>query len=137
MTRAASSDRTRCGIALLGALVLAGSALPAHAADCPTEDEIKATITKWHTDYNMSDAATYHVTAVTDFEFGPITFGKPRKGVTPIGERMICPLRVDYSFVIKHSDSADEKRERKDEIQLFYKNDFDEWAWKFSKMGAN
>lgn len=115
----------------LGCFCLSTAAL---ALDCPSEAEVQAAIAKWYTDYNMDPIYKdiWKVKAVSDFQFGPVKFGKIVQRQVEYGASAqdVCPVRVDFSFVIENESGGSDPQEHRGETMLFYKNGFDEYVYK-------
>ncbi len=121
---------------LIAVLMLGGLAATANAADCPTEDEVRASLTKWHTDYNMEESHRdlWNIKGVSGFEFGPMQFGKVvSRDMGDDGEQKVCPVRVDYSYVIENEDGTTDPYKETGKTHYFYQNSFNEWVSKWGR----
>jgi hypothetical protein len=119
----------------LSMMIAAGPAMAQALKECPTANEVKASITKWHTDYNMAETnrSIWKIKSVGNFEFGDIKFGRiTQKQVEYRKDAQdTCPVRVNFKYVIESNNGDRKVQERgAGQIHLFYKNAFDEWVFK-------
>lgn len=121
----------------LCALTLALAIAPglAQAVECPSEPEVKATLTKWHTNLQMENAKTWQIKSVLDFNFGSLKFGSIVQRQVEWGKpaQDVCPVRIEFSFVVERNDGRRTPQSHGvNQTYLFYKNGFGEWVQKSS-----
>lgn len=93
-------------------------------ADCPSEPEVRAGITRYITQdfWSPGQREIWKITDVGGFEFGPVKFGKH--------DSFLCALRVEYSFRVTHADGRVEiVKKGVGETFQFGRNGFDEWTF--------
>jgi hypothetical protein len=117
--------------------VLLLKSAPGAAIGCPSQDEVNAALETYITTefWNPTERDTWKITDVSGFEFGAIKTGRIIQKQVEYGRSAedVCPVRVEYSFVVTHADGrAETTTKGKGETHLFYLNAFDEWVFKVS-----
>ena len=116
--------------------MLSGTDIAAAAFTCPDTPTIQAAITKYiNVDYwTPAQRETWKVKSVSDFKFGPIRTGQITKRQVDYGPaRDICPVAVEYSFVVEKNDGRRETTGMgANKTHLFYLDDFKNWLFKIS-----
>ena len=110
-------------IAAAFAFMAGFTAAPA-LAECPSEPEATASITRYILEdfWSPGQREIWKITDVGGFEFGPVKFGKQ--------DSVSCPLRVEYSFHVTHADGRVEMvKKGVGETFQFSRNSFDEWIF--------
>ena len=93
-------------------------------AECPSETEVRASITRYITQdfWSPGQRDIWKITDVSGFEFGPVKFAKQQADS--------CSLRVEYSFRVTHADGRIEVTKKGvGETFQFGRNSFDEWVF--------
>lgn len=110
--------------AMAFAAVAAAGATPGAAAECPSADDVLASVTRYITEsyWSPSERETWRVRDVRDFRFGEPRFGRTND--------IECPVRLDYSFTVEHEDGRVEADQHGPPgTLLFSRNAFDEWTF--------
>lgn len=91
---------------------------------CPTDDDVKQTIQKWleKGDKQQDQDSTTTVELDSGVTRGAVT----RRYIRDIGEKTICPVKVDYTQTTDHPARV-EVWHWKGGVYQFFKNSFGEW----------
>ncbi len=102
---------------------------------CPSEDEIRKSITHNVVDitWDAGERDIWKVADVSGFEFGPMQAGHVIDKQVEWGKpaQPVCPVRFTYKYRITGMDGSVKQREEGvNATHLFYRNAFDEWVFK-------
>ena len=105
------------------------------AASCPSEDQVKASLTRYITkDYwTPSERDIWKIKTVSPLTFGPIRFGKLTQKQVEYGRaaEQVCPVRVEYSFfTISQAGARKDTKMGENKTHLFYQDPFGDWTFK-------
>ena len=123
----------KIGVACVAAMMAFSSG--ALAAGCPSEAEVKASLTHYiNQDYwTASERDTWKIKTVSPLSFGPIRFGKMTQKQVEYGKQAepVCPVRVEYSFVtVNQAGDRKETKMGQNKTHLFYQDPFGDWTFK-------
>lgn len=91
---------------------------------CPTDDEVKQTIQKWLEKKDKQQDPDSKTTI--ELDSGIQRAGVTRRYIRDIGEKTICPVKVDYTQTTDHP-ARIEVIHWKDGVYQFFKTSFGEW----------
>jgi hypothetical protein len=120
-------------IATLSVASCGGGGAP--ASDCPSDEEVKKSITHNVADitWDAGERDIWKVADVSGFQFGPMKAGRLVDKQVEWGKpaQPVCPIRVEFGYKITGRDgSVKDKQEGENQTYLFYRNAFDEWVYK-------
>ena len=123
---------------LIAVVMVAFASATAHAAACPDQAEVQATLQKYvETElWSPSERDTWNISNISDFNFGPIKAGHLIEKQMEYGKaaQEVCPVRIEYSFKVTHEDGRVETTSKgAGETHFFYLNAFDEWTYKVGR----
>lgn len=107
----------------------------AGGSDCPSEEEVQASIKHNIVDitWDQGERDIWKVADVSGFSFQPMKFGSVVDKQVEWGKsaQPVCTVRVEYDYKITGMDgSVKDKHEGANQTYLFYKNAFGEWVFK-------
>jgi hypothetical protein len=120
--------------AALSAGILTGITASSAAFTCPGKADIEGRITKYITVeyWTPGHRETWKVKNVSDIKFGPIRTGQiGQKSIDYGPPKEICPVRVEYSFVVTKNDGRRETTQMgAGKTHSFYQDGYNEWQFK-------